>query len=229
MLLLPSGSSSWSLTLTLPPAEPPDSFCLVPPPTATPCDHPQTLLRGRGLWPQAPHLPSPPPLGAGTPGLGWGCFRAKRLWEESCLPLRFADQTQQFWTKKKGAFPEPQVPGGTVGRRVRQKHRGPRQAARNWGPIDVRGPSPFLPLLQGLWPPPLTPTRHQPLQPHPFLSPSCPPAWIFPKQSATQHTVHKPLYTPTLLEENSHSCPVSPGPRARDRKAAQQTGSLAHQ
>lgn len=31
----------------------------------------------------------------------------------------------------------------------------------------------------------------QPLQPHLFLCPSCPPARIFPKQSATQHTSHK--------------------------------------
>lgn len=92
-------------------------------------------------------------------------------------------------------------------------------------------------LRQGPFPIPMSPLGavtipsppHQPLQPHPFLSPSCPPAWIFPKQSATQHTIHKRCYTPTPSEENSHSCPVSPGRQARDRKAAQQTGTLLSQ
>lgn len=92
-------------------------------------------------------------------------------------------------------------------------------------------------LRQGPFPTPMTPLGavatpsppHQPLQPHPFLSPSCPPAWIFPKQSATQHIIHNLCNTPTPLEENSHSCPVSPGLRARDRKTAQQTGTLSQQ
>lgn len=86
-------------------------------------------------------------------------------------------------------------------------------------------PTPTSPLGAVATPSPL----HQPLRPHPFLSPSCPPAWIFPKQSATQHTIHKPCNTPASLEENSHSCPVSPGPWARDRKTAQQTGALSQQ
>lgn len=67
LLLLLLGSSSWSLTLTLPPAEPPDSFCLVPHTTVTPRDHPQTLLRGRGLWPQAPSSAFPTITRSGNP------------------------------------------------------------------------------------------------------------------------------------------------------------------
>lgn len=55
------------------------------------------------------------------------------------------------------------------------------------GPIPI--PTSPLGAVDTLSPP------HQPLQPHPFLSPSCPPAWIFPKQSATQHTIHNPLHT----------------------------------
>ena len=47
----------------------------------------------------------------GTPGPGWGWFGAMTVWEESCLPLRFIDQTQQLWTKRK-AVSGAQVPRG---------------------------------------------------------------------------------------------------------------------
>lgn len=96
------------------------------------------------------------------------------------------------------------------------EHRGqvsqPEMADLHQGPIPIPA-SPW-----GLQPPPQT----QPLQPHPFLSPSCPPAWIFPKQSATEHTMHKLHSTPTLSEENSSSCAVSVGPQARGKKTASQ-------